>query len=253
MATAADIIALSKQTQQILERVERDALSVPYARAALQLVMEGRVNLRPTAWFTSPQLQAANFLVWNNLFGFGFREKNVADAFASGPLLNLDLPFVAPTLCWTLRNLESTIDAKLRIMELVYGEAKILFSQYINNPAIRTTLVRGAPEFVPFRLWWETIDLEGNRHLRPNQVPAARALGTEIFDVACDHPEYIKRQDGHNVPYIGVPGLRMIRSRLERYSPYVRGFADGNVHVGVRRSDAAADSNFAEPVRRPVA
>ena len=199
--------------------------------------------------FTSPGEQIRKLWMWNRYFKRGFTQEQVIAARAAVPAFAWDQPLAALTLCWTLGTLEDSLHAKLAIMRHVYGEDKVFVSPSCKTE--HTFLVDGAPEFVPNRLWWQVIDLGANRDKAPDEIPAATAAGTEVFDVACQHPVYVRQHNDHDIPRLEIPGIRVKvpgEWRWRRCAPYVYGYSIGYVKVGVRWADEI-DSNYAEPVR----
>ena len=231
---------------QDLHQVDRGEFTRVLAHAG-QLPDTGYVPDR----FTSPAEQVSHLLQWNREFGLGFTEDQIVAAEAAVPAFAGDRPLVALTLCWTLGTLEKTVNAKLTIMRHVYGEDKVFVSPSFKTEAEHTSLVEGAPEFVPNHIWWQVIDLGASRDKAPDQVPAATAAGIEVFDVACQHPVYVRQHNGDDTPYLGIPGIRVevkLQAKSGPCAPYVHGYSIGYVEVGVRWADET-DSNYATPVR----
>jgi len=199
--------------------------------------------------FTSPEQQVYNLRNWNNKAGRYFSEEQLDVVLAEIPEFDRNRPLVALTLCWTLNTLEQTVATKLEILQWVYGADKVLLSDYLK--AIEegdVYLPEGAPEFVANRLWWEITDLDANRDKAPDQVDSATAAGTQLLDVACQHPVYIGQHNGGDTPYLDVPGLRIkVPGASKPHAPYIHGLSVGSVHVLVPWAD---DSNpgYAEPV-----
>jgi len=199
--------------------------------------------------FTSPGEQIGNLWMWNRYFKRGFTQEQVIAARATVPAFVWDRPLVALTLCWTLGTLEDTLGAKLAIMRHVFGEDKVFVSPSFKTDAEHSFLVSGAPEFVPNRLWWQVIDLGANRDKAPDQVPAATAAGTEVFDVACQHPVYVRQHNDHDTPRLEIPGIRVeVPGEWRRCAPYVHGYSIGYVEVGVDWAENARPG-YAEPIR----
>jgi hypothetical protein len=156
------------------------------------------------------------------------------------------------TLCWTLASLASTIDAKIDIMRQVYGKDKVIVTGKFNPDQKHTSIVRGGPDFVPNRLWWQLLDLGANRRMAPNQVPAETAAGAEIFDVLCQHPIYVRQQDGGKTPYLDLPGLTVkVRGMSGPDTPNAIGGPEGRIGVQVHW-EGSVYPDHAEPVREPL-
>jgi len=167
------------------------------------------------------------------------------------PDYSVDEPLVPLTLCWTLSSLASSIDAKIVVMEHVYGREKVLVTRGFNPDKKHTSIVRDGPEFNPDRLWWQLIDLGANRFKAPNQVPASIAAGCEIFDVLCQHPVYVGQQDGVDTPYLDVPGLSVkVRGMSGPETPDAAGGPVGGVAIRVHW-EGTIYTDHAEPVREP--
>jgi hypothetical protein len=160
--------------------------------------------------FTSPEQQVYNLRNWNERAGRYFSEEQLDAVLAEIPEFDRSQPLVALTLCWTQNTLEQTVAAKIEIMQWVYGADKVLLSDHLKEiKEGNVYLPDGAPEFVANRLWWEITDLGANCDKAPDQVAPAIAAGTQLFDVACQHPVYIQQHNGGDTPYLDVPGLRV--------------------------------------------
>lgn len=196
--------------------------------------------------YTPPERQLANLRAWA---GHYFRPEQFDDAWAALPPFVWGRPLVPLTLCWTKNTLEQTVTAKTEIMRTVYGQDKLYVSGHLNQLANGDVyLPEGAPEFMPNHLWWEVIDLGANRGTAPDQIDPRVAAGTQVFDVAIQHPAYIRQHNGGDTPYLDVPGLRVkVPGESEPYALYVRGGSDGRLSVSVPLTGYAGMS-YAEPV-----
>lgn len=201
--------------------------------------------------FTDPSEQVANLRRWNGSFDLGWTELQMDALVGAVPQYSDEEPLVPLTLCWTLGTLAQSIDTKMRIIREVYGADRVSITRDFRTDSKHTSMVSGSPRFEPFRLWWQLIDLGANRHMAPNQVSGADAAGLEIFDVLCQHPEYVGQQDGAETPYLDLPGLSVkVRGKPGHDTPDAVGNADGSVAVRVRW-EGGTYTDHAEPVREP--
>ncbi len=260
MATKATLEELGTYSQaefNLRGMVKDGVRSATEAARRIQAIADGQPDpsvpsefestLTPSG-FTPVELQVARLRRWNQrwrLNGY-FSATQIHDAMASAPLFKWEPPLVAVTLCWAMNSIGQTVDSQKAVLRWEYGD-KLYLSDALRTEPEYLSPAEGAPEFVPNRLWWEVMDLDANRDMAPDQVPAATAAGLEVFAVACHHRAYIKRHNGR-VPYLDVPGLRVIvPGRSYPCAPYVHGYSDGGVGVDVYPADNP-DSNYAEPV-----
>ena len=241
------------QLYEIQKQLHSGALSPLQARKPLQDIIEGKlladrhVVTVSSAGFTSAVKQIAQFREWNSYYDFGFDEEAIDAMLASVPFVDSDDPFVALTLCWTLAYLDRTVNSYLYVMGFVYSD-KLYVSPDLRTGSDYLSLPKGAPEFVPNRLWWEITDFGSIRNIAPDQVPAATAAGTSVFAADCHHPAAVRRHNDTDTPYWDVPGLRVsVPGKLRPYAPYIIGESDGYVSVSVRWADYAYPL-YAEPV-----
>lgn len=239
------------QQRALEERVLNGSLDPVEIRSAMQLIIEGKfladkpvVTLSPAVLMPAAE-QIAQFTSWNTENGFLFGEVDINDAELSVPLVDSDDPLVGLTLCWTLDTLESTIDSYLRVMRQIYGNK---FKASRDFRAGKLSLPKGAPDFVPNRLWWEITDFGANRNMAPDQVPAETAAGLSVFAATCHHPAVVRRHNGDDVPYWNVPGLWVSYSGESRpFAPCIDGGSGGRVEVSVYSADDTY-SRYAGPV-----
>ena len=255
MATAQDIVDLDAQAHEILKRAGNGSLEVADIRRGFQLIIEKRLG-EPSpvglavSQFTPQMEQVSNLLQWNEALSLGLSNADIQNVPQAVLDFAWDKPLVSITLCWTLGTLEETLNAKLAVLRHVYGEKKVIVSPDFKTDAKHTFLPDGAPEFVPNHIWWQVIDLGANRKLSPDKVPAAVAAGVEVFDNACQHKGHVKRHNGSDTPYWDVPGLRVkVPGESRLCAPYVSGYSDGYIRVGVRWADGGALSDYSVPVR----
>ena len=231
---------------QDLHQVDRGEFTRVLAHAG-QLPDTGYASDR----FTSPGEQIRKLSLWNHQFSLCFTDDQLIGVLATVPAFVWDRPLVALTLCWTLGTLEDTLGAKLAIMRHVYGEDRVFVSANFKTDAVHASFVENAPKLAANHIWWEVFDLGANRDKAPDQVPAATVAGIEVFDVACQHPVYVKQHNGDDTPRLDVPGIRVkvrVPGAWKPCAPYVYGYSIGYVEVGVDWADNARPG-YAEPIR----
>lgn len=254
MAEIEDLVAINARFAEVIRLVGEGELRAHDVRDVLQGVvdraLDGEATVAvPPARFTSPARQIANLREWNRHLGSVWTSEQIDQVAKEVPFFSDDEPLVPLTLCWTLRSLASSIDAKVVIMTHVYGEDKVIVTRNFNTDSKHTSAVSGAPAFVPNHLWWQLIDLGANRFMAPNQVPAETAAGCEIFDVLCQHPVYVGQQNGADIPYLDLPGLSVkVRGMSGPDTPDARGGSSGQVTVHVHW-EGSVYPDHAEPVR----
>jgi hypothetical protein len=258
MATAQDIVGLNGQAQEILKRAGNGSLEVSKVRKAFQAIIEGRFDesapgrhhqIIPFSGFTPQMRQVSNLLQWNETLNLGLTNADIQYLPQAVLDFSCDKPLVSITLCWTLGTLEETLNAKLAVLSRVHGEDKVMVSPNFKTDPVHTFLPDGAPWFFPNFVWWSVVDLGASRNLSPDNVPVADAAGVEVFDNACQHPGYLKRHNGSDVPYLDVPGLRVKSYRRSAlYAPCISGNSGSGIRVDVSLA-AGASSHFAEPAR----
>ncbi|WP_143676465.1 hypothetical protein [Streptomyces sp. TLI_146] len=204
----------------------------------------------PEVRFTAPEVQLRQFHLWNHREGLGFSKAQIATVEPAIPPAPAS-PLVVRVLCWTLDNLSSSLDAKLKLICEVYGDDRTDISDSFKTGPDHLWQVDGAPAFQPHRLWWEIIDLGSVRDTAPDQVDPEIAAGLQVFDLASQCPDYLKRHNGRDIPYLDVPGLYLKgldKSRL--YVPYFEGSSDRSVYVNTGwADDAYSDTAQAVVVR----
>lgn len=244
-----------KQLRQIEDALMGGSITGAQLRQPLQAIIERRFEpvdvgeaLRHGR-FASPEQQVANLRAWNNWLGY-FREDQIEAVHAAIPEgFNWTQPLVALTLCWTMNTLEQSVATKIEVMRRVYGKDKVIVSDRMKRlDEERLYLPDGAPAFLPNELWWEVIDLGASRDKAPDQVDLSVSAGTQVYDVACQHPVYVGQHNGRDVPYLDVPGLRVkVPGESKPCAPYIDGLSDGGVGVGAYWAGLAY-SDYAEPV-----
>ena len=250
------IAGVKGQCDEIYQGLARGVLDWSDVRRALQAIIDTAPTIQSSAEpigdrFTLPEMQVANLRDWNGKFELNFSERQLDLMLEEVPPFSKSAPLCPLTLCWTLGTLTSTIDAKLEIIRLVYGTKKVSVTRDFKTDAKHTTLIRGAPPFDANRIWWQLIDVGANRRKAPNQVPADKAAGYEIFDVVCQHPIYMGEQDGSFTPFLDLPGLSVkVRGMPGPDTPDAVGDAEGQVAVRVRW-EGGVYPDHAEPVREP--
>lgn len=256
MTAIDEIVHINGQFAEIVKLIGKGELEASEVSRVLGALIAGTVETEgdaelPQFRFSSPSEQIASLRTWNRLLGSVWTDERIDRAAASVPTFAGDEPLIPLTLCWTLGSLAASIDAKIDIMRHVYGSDKVIVTRKFNPDEKHTTVVKGGPAFVPHRLWWQLIDLGANRFKAPNQVPVATAAGCEIFDVFCQHPIYVKQQDGLDTPYLDLPGLSVkVRGMAGPDTPNAAGDATGNVAVHVNW-EGTVYPDHAEPVREP--
>jgi hypothetical protein len=249
------IAAVRAQCDEIIRDIGRGVLYPHDVRRALQEIIDNSSTDQPmaeaAARFTTPPEQVANLRRWNDKFGLNWSDRQLNVLLEDVPSFSKDEPLLPLTLCWTLGTLTSTIDAKLEIIRVVYGDEKVSITRDFKTDAKHTTLVSGAPRFDANRIWWQLIDLGANRYKAPSQVPPSTAAGIEVFDVVCQHPVYVGEQDGSLTPFLDLPGLSVkVRGMPGPDTPDAVGDATGQVAVHVRWEDGVY-TDHAEPVLEP--
>ncbi len=249
------IAAVRAQCDKIIRDIGRGVLYPHDVRRALQEIIDNSSTDQPmheaAARFTAPPEQVANLRRWNDKFGLNWSDRQLKVLLEDVPSFSKDEPLLPLTLCWTLGTLTSTIDAKLEIIRLVYGDDKVSITRDFKTDSKHTTLVSGAPRFDANRIWWQLIDLGANRFKAPSQVPASTAAGIEVFDVVCQHPVYVGEQDGSLTPFLDLPGLSVkVRGMPGPDTPDAVGDAKGQVAVHVRW-EGGVYTDHAEPVLEP--
>ena len=253
-ATFDQLGQYSNKANKVFDLLKTGVRSFDDVERMMQHIIEGKLpaDAKPivalsSAGFTPASEQIAQFRQWNFHNGIRFDDAAIDDALSSVPFVDSDDPLVALTLCWTLVDLVSTVNSYLGVMKVVYGD-KLYVSPDLCTGSEYLSLPKGAPEFVPNRLWWEITDFGANRNMAPDQVPAATAAGLSVFAAACHHPAVVRRHNGDDVPYWDVPGLRVkVPGGSRPYAPCIGGSSDGSVNVDVRSADDAY-SGYAGPV-----
>lgn len=254
MATIDEVERIKEQYAEVVRLVDKGVLTAPHVHRALQAIIEGATSppqgpVSAEGRFTSTAEQISNLRAWAETFALTLTDEQFDEAAAEAPLVAATELLIPLTLCWTLGDLRSTIDAKLSIVRLVYGGDTVSVSREFRTDAKHTTLIGGAPAFVANRVWWQLIDLGANRFKAPNQVPASTAAGSEVLDVICQHPIYVGQQDGSDTPYLDLPGLSVrVRGVPGLNTPDAAGGAAGGVKVQVRW-DGSVYPDHAEPTR----
>jgi hypothetical protein len=250
------IAVVRAQCEEIIDGINRGVLYAHDVRRELQDIIDAAspVEQPPASVaprFSSPEQQIANMRRWNDKFELGWTDREVGLLLDVVPSYAHDEPLLPMTLCWTLGTLTATIDAKLEIIRLVYGDDMVSVTRDFQTDAKHTALVSGAPSFDAHRIWWQLIDVGANRFKAPSQVPAAKAASYEVFDVVCQHPIYVGEQDGSLTPFLDLPGLTVkVRGMPGPDTPDAVGDAKGHVAVHVRW-EGSVYPDHAEPVREP--
>jgi hypothetical protein len=249
-----EVVQINEACVEIIKRIANGTLDPVEVRQALKEIIASSsrrpsVPVHDSSRFTDPAEQVANLRRWNGPFGLGWTDQQLVAMEGAVPQYSDEEPLIPLTLCWTLGTLAQSIDAKLQIIRDVYGTDRVSITRDFKTDAKHTSMVSGSPMFVPYRLWWQLIDLGANRFIAPNEVAGADAAGFEIFDVLCQHPEYVGEQDGNETPYLDLPGLSVrVRGMPGPDTPDAVGSADGSVAVRVRW-EGGTYTDHAEPVR----
>ncbi len=250
------VVQINEACVEIIRRIAGGTLDPNEVLVALKEIIASSSTPPPVpvydgSRFTDPAEQVANLRRWNGSFGLGWSDTQLDAVEDAVPQYSDDEPLVPLTLCWTLGTLAQSIDTKLEIIREVYGLDRVSITRDFKTDAKHTSMVSGSPQFEPRRLWWQLIDLGANRFMAPNQVSGADAAGFEIFDVLCQHPEYVGQQDGAETPYLDLPGLSVkVRGMPGLDTPDAVGKGDGSVAMRVRW-EGGTWSDHAEPVREP--
>ena len=260
MTTSLYDITLGQQIElhRILANAGLDAAKVAQILRQPELAaqMVAAINGQPaspatpsTGFFTPELLQIDHLSGWNQQLDLGLNKDQLDAAANNVPDFVWDQPLVPLTLCWTLDTLEATMNAHIKVIRHVFGEKSTWVRGQLKTDPAHLRQVDGAPAFRPNTISWKVIDLGANRDKSPDQVPAATAAGTEVYSVVAQHPTYVKRQKGDNIPYLDVPGLRLtVQGYSEPYAPSVYwNQAFRKVYLHANWADNAY-SEFAEAV-----
>lgn len=251
--SAQDIVELNDQCGELIRRVARGITPLPMAVAAVQAAIESRYQPTGAALyyerFNPAEVLLADFRGHNQELALGFDSERIDVLAGSVPEFSWNDPLVTLFIYWTLDDLATSADAKLKLMRHVFGQNKVFVSSSFRTDAEHLYLPEGAPAFQPFALEWGVIDLGRSvRNTPPNQVDPSIAAGLQVFDASTQHPKHTLSHNGRDIPYLDVPGLRAkVPGDSWPFAPCIDGDSDGGVSVHVLHADDAAPY-WAEPV-----
>lgn len=233
-------VAIGKTPREMAVRALQAAIEDRYEEAPKRVLYLERFN--------TFEAMISDFRRHNQAANLGFKSEQIDALKGSIPFVNWDNPLETMFISWTLQELHQSLKAKLKVMRLVFGKEKVKILKDFRPYPVYLSLADGASEFEPNSLSWRVIDFGANRGKAPNQVDPTTAAGLGVLDAVTQHPDCTIMQNGQGNPYQGVPALRVkVPGKAgEPYAPYVQGFGDGSVCIGVERADRV-NPNYAQP------